>query len=417
MNQANLDRALFNLLRKIELCANVLRDFRGKWNNRLRAGFQIQPANLSVLVINNFLSAREKRIARKKVARKNGFLVVAGHRIAHPVVFSSLQLSQTEPAFGFVASNVQQEFSIWRQEWTHRAAGLLDDRVLVAGLAVFALDLPKRKHGVVREVPFAFGVVEIAAVRRSHHAHVAGTLVARSGGRWFGFGDLDTRAAVHVVHPDFARTDAEFCFGHVDIFPGGIPAGRREFVAGIFRDLLGAAAIGLHDPDVFAAFAVREKSNPLTIGRKSWLAVERHSAVNQLGLAAFDRQRIDVAYQFERDGLSVRRDIQRKPGAFVGGEGNLAVGLQRQAFFLVFLLILLFIFLLFFLRDFLRVSPRNSGEAETERQNHHIHHKRPPVGLHAVHAVLLQDVHLVRNQISSMAAVAAQGPRTRSDGD
>src|SRR6202166_1088729 len=91
--------ASFDLLRKIELWSEVLRDFRGEWNNRLRASLQIQTANFSVLVINNFLSAGEKRIAGKKVARKNGFLIVACHRITHPVVFTSLQISQPESTF------------------------------------------------------------------------------------------------------------------------------------------------------------------------------------------------------------------------------------------------------------------------------------------------------------------------------
>ena len=72
-----------------------------------------------------------------------------------------------------------------------------------------------------------------------------------------------------------------------------------------------------------------------------WLSKDM-PPVNQFGLTTFDRQRINVAEQFESDGLAVWRDIERKPGAFVGGEGDLAIGLQRQTFFFVLLFVLSF---------------------------------------------------------------------------
>ena len=106
---------------------------------------------------------------------------------------------------------------------------------------------------------------------------------------------MHARAAVHVVHPDFARADAELRFRNKNVFAIGGPARRSEVVIRIFRDLLHASSIGMHDPNVLAAFAVGEESDPLAVWGELRLAVERHAAIDQLGLAAFDRERVNVA--------------------------------------------------------------------------------------------------------------------------
>ena len=155
-------------------------------------------------------------------------------------------------------------------------------------------------------------------------------------------------------------------------FPSGRPAWRREIVVRILRHLLRFGAVGMHDPDVLAAFAIGDKGDPLAVGRKTRLAVERHAAVDQLGFAALDRQRVDVAEQLEHDGLAVGRDVQRQPGALIGGEFDFAVGLERQA--LLFFLVVLF--LSSFFSSFLSLSgarrhrPASQGAAPgcTSRQ-------------------------------------------------
>jgi hypothetical protein len=101
----------------------------------------------------------------------------------------------------------------------------------------------------------------------------------------------------------------------------------------------------MHDPDVVAAFAIGNEGDPLAVGRKARLAVEGHAAINQLGFAALDRKRVDVAQEFEGESLAIGRGVERKPGAFIGGEGHFAIGLQGQRFFLVLLCVFLFVLL------------------------------------------------------------------------
>ena len=143
----------------------------------------------------------------------------------------------------------------------------------------------------------------------------------------------------------------------------------------------------MHDEDVFAAFAVGEEGDPLAVGRKFGLAVEGHAAVDQFGLATFDRKRVDVADQFEGNRLAVRGNIQRKPGAFIGSELDFVIRLERQPFFLVFLLFFLFFLFVFLLSRY--------GAAESEAQ-HHTEKDKPrgqaaPTALHHAHAFLLRN--------------------------
>ena len=153
----------------------------------------------------------------------------------------------------------------------------------------------------------------------------------------------------------------------------------------------------MNDPDIFAAFAIGNKRYPLPIRRKLRLAVERHAAGNQLGLPALDRQRVEISHQLEHNSLAIRRNIQRKPRAFIGREGDLAVGLQRQTLFLVLLVILLVVFFLIFLifvlirllRDYsargvrkfvLKCRWGRSGASHRSAHRHNqrrSHHRRP----------------------------------------
>ena len=75
---------------------------------------QVEPADFSVLVVNNFLAARYERVARKQVPRKNSFLVVARHRITDPMIFAVLKIAKAQAAFGFVPRHIQKKFSVGR---------------------------------------------------------------------------------------------------------------------------------------------------------------------------------------------------------------------------------------------------------------------------------------------------------------
>src|SRR5215467_12408940 len=195
----------------------------------------------------------------------------------------------------------------------------------------------------------AFGIVEILAVGGGDNAHIVWPLFALDKRRWLGFGDLNSRTTVHVVHPNLIRRDSESSLGNKNVFPIWRPRRRNKIAAGIFRNLLRVGSIRLHDPNVVASLAVGEKRNPFPIGREPWLAVKGHAAGNQLCLAAFDGQRIDVAKHFEYDRFAIWRDIQREPSPFVRRELNLAVALEwKRGLLLVLFLLVVFLFFFFF---------------------------------------------------------------------
>src|SRR5579883_964825 len=53
----------------------------------------------------------------------------------------------------------------------------------------------------------------------------------------------------------------------------------------------------MHDEHVLAAFAIGEEGNPLPIRGEARLTVKSHAAIDQLGFAAFDGKRVNVAEQ------------------------------------------------------------------------------------------------------------------------
>src|ERR1700751_5541250 len=93
VNESHLDRTLVYLLREIEFGAEVLGDFGGKRNDGFGGGVEVQAADFTVLVVNDFLAARQEGVTREKVAGKDGFLIVAGDRIADPVVFAGFEIA------------------------------------------------------------------------------------------------------------------------------------------------------------------------------------------------------------------------------------------------------------------------------------------------------------------------------------
>src|SRR5262249_52505027 len=340
--------AVFDLLREIELGAKLLRNLRAERNQFFFAGRDVQAVKFSVVGVDDFLAAGEKRIAGKKIAREAGFLIVSRDGIFHPAVFAGFEGAQA--ARGFVTRDVQERGAVGSEYRPHAAAKLANQDIFVAGLAVAPRYLPERKLRFVREAAVTLRVVKIFSVGGGDHAERVVAFLAARGGRWLGFCNLHARAALGVIHPDFKRVNAEARFGDENVLTVRSPVWRSKFRVGILGDLSRLAAVGLHDPDVFAAFAVGKKCDPFAVGRESRLAVEGHSAVDQLGLAAFDGNRVNVADQFQDHGLAVRRDVGRHPGSFIGGELDFALGLELETFLLVLFFILLFVFFVLDLR-------------------------------------------------------------------
>ena len=165
-----------------------------------------------------------------------------------------------------MARDVENATAVGQEHGAHATAELIDQDVFVAGFAVTPRDLPERELRFVGEAAYAMRVVEIFSIGGSGDAEIIELLAAPDHGRGLGFGDLHARAALEVIHPDFKRVDAEAGFRHENVLAVGRPVRRSEFGVGILGGLFRLGAIGLHDPDVFAALAVGEKSDPLAVG-------------------------------------------------------------------------------------------------------------------------------------------------------
>src|SRR5258705_239934 len=74
------------------------------------------------------------------------------------------------------------------------------------------------------------GIVEVFSIERSNDAHGVRALISFQGRYGLRLGDLHTRAAIYVVHPDFAGPDSELGFGNEEVFAVGRPAWRGEVV-------------------------------------------------------------------------------------------------------------------------------------------------------------------------------------------
>src|SRR5690606_24346751 len=84
-------------------------------------------------------------------------------------------------------------------------------------------------------------------------------------------------------------------------------------------------------PEVLPAAPVGDEDDALAVRTEARLRVERQAARQARGLAARDRQRVEVAQQVEDDRLAVRADVEAHPRAAAGGELDRARRLERQA--------------------------------------------------------------------------------------
>ena len=94
LNQPDLHGPLLHFLREVQLGSDVLRHLRGKRNDAFRSGGEVQPSDLPILVVNDFVSARQERIAGKDIPRKKRFLIVARDWVPHPPIVAALQVAQ-----------------------------------------------------------------------------------------------------------------------------------------------------------------------------------------------------------------------------------------------------------------------------------------------------------------------------------
>ena len=216
-----------------------------------------------------------------------------------------------------------------RQRRTHRAAGRLDDRLVLPALEIAARDRP------VGQVIFGPGmaalgrIIEIAAIGRrdrAHGIHLRVPIVGRSC-----LGDLDAAAAVAVIHEQLERQDRMDRARDIDIAAVGRPGGRGiDGERLVLRQLPKAGAIDIGDPEIGDARPVGEEGELLAIGREDRIALERHAGQQRPRRAPAGVQRIDVAQQVEQDRLAVRRHVGLHPGRLMRVIAQRPGGRQTQ---------------------------------------------------------------------------------------
>ena len=142
---------MFNRLREIQLGPQLLGYLCGERNYFFRSRGEIQPLDFPILVVNDLFAAGQEGVARKNVAGKERFLIVARDRIFHPAVFAAFQVAQTQPGLRLVARDVENLPAVRRKHRTKCALDLMNEVVFVAGLAVAPGDVPGGKQLVVVE--------------------------------------------------------------------------------------------------------------------------------------------------------------------------------------------------------------------------------------------------------------------------
>ncbi len=125
-------------------------------------------------------------------------------------------------------------------------------------------------------------------------------------------------AAAGVVQPDLARAQrarAGEVLARRDVLAVGRPGRRVEQAEVFLRDGLGVGAVGVHHPHVVAAARIADVGDAPAVRRPARLHLERDGMGQRHGLAAGDRQRVEVAQQVEHQALAVGADVHRHPGA------------------------------------------------------------------------------------------------------
>ena len=262
-------------------------------------------------------------VAGEQVEGGPAFHVVALHRVDQPALVARGEVAGTETGSVLVPGAVHQGRAVGRHRRAEPRPVAAGDRRTPPCLAVVAHELVLGEGRVVGPVPRPLGQVDVAARRVEGGA---------DGLQLFGFADQrDSAPAVAVEEPGFGGTPERAEGARRDqILAVRRPGGRGVEVVVALRDLGRVGAVQAHHPQVVPPAAVRDEDDLRAIGAEARLAVEGRAGQERCRGPALDRQGVEVAQQVEHQSRSVRTDIDRHPGAFAGGEADLASGLQRE---------------------------------------------------------------------------------------
>ena len=245
-----------------------------------------------------------------------GFLQVAVEGRENRRLTAGLDVHHIED--GLVANPADEgdRLAVGRGRRADRAARAGDVGIDLAGFAVQTADdvnLVVDVLGIFKRRPRRRVVAEVDVAAVGREGGLARVLLLGPA-----LGHLHAAAARAVVHPQFARPQRA---GRGEMLPRhdelavGRPFGLVQQAEGLLRHLRRVGAVGVHDPDIVAARPVRGEGDGAPVRRPFRLHVPGHARGDGAGLAAADRHDIDVAQHVEDDGLAVRADVERHPGA------------------------------------------------------------------------------------------------------
>ena len=300
-----------------------LRDLGAERDLRRRAAGHVHAPEFALAPDHHRLRIRRPAVVRIGAEDRPDFLLVVREAVPDRADFAGFEVEHVQHGLVAHALDEGQRFAVGRGLRPDGAARGVHHRARLAGLAVEALD--RVDHAMHVLVVFegaaaadVFRVIDVAAIG-THGRFAEVHLVVLALGQLQAAGG----AAVDRIHPQFAG--AERALRGEMLAADQVLAIRRphrivEQAEILLRHLRRAAAVAIHAPQVVAAAAVGGVGDLFAVGRETRLHVPGRAAADAGGVAAADRQGVNVPEHRKRDRAAVGADVEIEPGAFVGAE-------------------------------------------------------------------------------------------------
>ena len=248
---------------------------------------------------------------------REALLPVALDVVGHELGGAGRQIQHFEAGLRANAARVGERLAIGRGRRGRGAPPKIGERLDLPRAAVEPLDLPD---------PF----VDIAAVAEARVARrevkkppVGGKSGIGRVGLLVFLGELHPLAPLHVPKPQFHGSQRRGV-------GQALPPNEVVAVGGPGRGAHGARALGAHragvlpleitNPKILEAAAVAREGDRAPVGAEAGLHVVGGARGDSFGLAAVDRQQIEIPKDRHHQLCAVGVDVEVEPGRLVGGE-------------------------------------------------------------------------------------------------
>ena len=249
-------RSLIDRVLESDPRSDLFVDVRAERNGRRLARRDVHAPDLSFVRRDERARVRRERRAGHQIAVRRRFLIVALNRIDQPRIVAGLQVAHPKAGLRIPACRVHEPLAVGRQHRPHRAPQLVAHAVVFAGEPVVQPQLPAERHLVVDAARVrALGEVDVPVVlaeRRAERVELPA---------FFAAGQVDARAAVHVVQPQLDALRRAARFRDDDILAVRRPLGREVADVLALGERLRIAAVGVGNPDVLVAAAVGQEDD------------------------------------------------------------------------------------------------------------------------------------------------------------